>query len=163
MIQIRSMTDDDLDEVLRIYRQGIETGIASFHTECPTKEEWVRSRLLSCRLVAVDQEKIVGWAALMSYSAMYAYRGVAEVSVYVDLDHGGQGIGCALLDALSEASEQEGFWTLESKIIKENEASIRLHEKCGYRIVGRHERIAQDKAGVWRDIIIMERRSPVIR
>jgi phosphinothricin acetyltransferase len=147
--------------VRTIYQQGIATGNATFETETPTWEAWDAGHLPTCRLVAGKDGRIVGWAALSPVSGRCVYAGVAEVSVYVAADARGQGIGKALLSALVEASEQEGIWTLQAGIFPENEASIALHKRCGFRVLGRQERLGQ-MDGVWRDVLLMERRSNVV-
>ncbi len=149
----------DWPAVREIYAQGIATGMATFETDVPTWEKWNAGHLEGCRLVARDaQHQIVGWAALSRVSPRACYDGVAEVSVYVSQAARGCGVGRQLLAALIVESERAGLWTLQATIIAENEASIRLHKKCEFRVVGRRERIAQ-LHGQWRDTILMERRS----
>lgn len=162
-ITVRAMSAFDWDAVGRIYQEGMDTNLATFQTECPPYEEWDASHLQSCRLVVVDAaDTVLGWAALSPVSSRCVYAGVAEVSVYVAADQKGKGIGVLLLNTLAEASEKEGIWTLQSGIMSDNAASIRLHEKCGYRRVGYRERIGRDRNGVWRDTVLMERRSTKI-
>lgn len=143
-----------------IYRTGIDTGQATFETEPPDWAYWHKSHLPAPRLVAISQYLIVGWAALSPVSSRAVYAGVAEVSVYVDDQFRGQGIGRLLLDTLVKEAELNGIWTLQASIFPENTASISLHSSCGFRLVGRRERIAKMK-GVWRDTILLERRSKV--
>jgi phosphinothricin acetyltransferase len=157
-LQIRFFEKDDWGAVQDIYRQGIETKNVTFQSRVKTWDEWNSSVLPQCRLVAEDAGLILGWAALSSVSSREVYRGVAEVSVYVDVGRFGRGIGKKLLTSLVDESEREGFWTLQAVIFPENEASLTLHERCGFRVVGRRERIAK-MDGRWRDTILMERRS----
>ena len=157
-ISIETLTRSDWDVVRSIYLQGIATGEATFETDVPTFDEWDSSHLPGCRLVARQEEEIVGWAALSPVSSRCVYRGVAEVSIYIAAPHRGEGIGKALLDALIAHSEGEGIWTLESSMFPENEVSIRLHKACGFREVGIREKIAV-LDGKWRTTILMERRS----
>ncbi len=149
--------------VCAIYEQGLATGQATFTTTAPTWEEWDRSHLASCRLVAVagPAGPVLGWAALSPVSSRCVYGGVGEVSIYIAAAARGQGVGRQLLAALVAASEACGLWTLQASIFPENTASIRLHEALGFRQVGRRTRIAQ-LAGVWRDTLLLERRSAVV-
>jgi phosphinothricin acetyltransferase len=160
-VRVEPMTPADWPAVRAIYDAGIATGNATFQTEAPTWEAWDRAHLPSCRLVArSDDEVVLGWAALSPISARPVYAGVVEVSVYVAEGARGKGLGRVLLDELIRVSEQDGRWTLQAGIFPENEASIRLHRACGFRIVGRRERIGQHH-GVWRDVMLLERRSPI--
>ena len=159
-ISIRAMTPEDWPEVRRIYAEGLATGTASFETEVPEWPEWTAGHLADCRLIAERDGKVAGWAALMPVSARACFRGVAEVSVYVGAEARGTGAGRALLTALIPASEAAGIWTLWSSIHTDNAASIALHEQCGFRMIGRRERIAL-RGGVWTDTFNMERRSAV--
>jgi len=155
------MQERDWPEVVEIYRQGMLTGNATLETEVPSWEKWNAAHLSACRLVARQEGRILGWGALTPVSGRCVYAGVAEVSVYVATGAWHRGIGTALLQALIEASEQEGIWTLQSGILAENEASLALHEHCGFRVVGRRERLGQLN-GVWRDVVLLERRSQVV-
>lgn len=157
-MHIREMTPVDWAAVRDIYRQGIDTGDATFETEVPGWSHWNQDHLEECRLVAISDGQVVGWAALSPVSGRCVYGGVAEVSVYVAEESRGQGVGSALLQALVEASEKAGIWTLEAGIFPENVASIVLHEKCGFRRVGLRQRLGKLK-GVWRDVLLLERRS----
>jgi len=149
-------------QVRRIYEEGIATGAATFTVEAPPWETWDRAHLPDCRLVATDNgDAILGWAALIPVSARDCYRGVAEVSIYIAEAARGRGIGSQLLDALVTASETSQIWMLQAVIFPENVASLRIHEKHGFRFVGRRERIAQ-RDGVWRDTVLLERRSRAI-
>lgn len=160
-ITIRPMLAEDWPAVRRIYADGIATGNATFETQTPDWEIWDRNHHAECRLVARIADEIVGWAALSPVSARACYAGVAEHSIYVDASRRGQGIGKRLLEALVEASEVSGFWTLQSSIFPENQASIAIHLACGFRILGRRKRVAMLN-GVWRDTVIVERRSKVV-
>ncbi len=155
------MRGEDWDAVCAIYREGIATGNATFETDVPDWAAWDKSHLRACRLVAKADGRVVGWAALTPYSSRRAYAGVAGLSIYVSASARGQGIGRTLLGALIEASEQAGLWTLQAGIFPENAASLALHCACGFREVGRRERIGRLN-GVWRDVVLMERRSRVV-
>jgi len=154
------MLPEDWPEVLRIYESGMATGDATFEQEAPGWEQWNASHGEACRLIAVREGGIAGWAALSPVSKRKVYRGVAEVSIYLDQPFRGKGWACRLLSELVRLSEQEGFWTLQASIFPENGASIRVHERCGFRVVGRREKIGK-MDGCWRDTILMERRSPL--
>lgn len=156
---IREMRETDWDQVKEIYQQGMDTNLATFQTECPSYEEFDQSHLEECRFVAVDGDTIAGWTALTAVSNRCVYRGVAEISVYVRVSYKGKQIGTQLLNHLIAKSEERGIWTLQSGIMEDNPASIHLHEKCGFRMVGYRERIGKDRYGVWRNTVLMERRS----
>jgi L-amino acid N-acyltransferase YncA len=161
MIYIRNFTQSDFESVKEIYQQGIDTGDATFETQAKEWDEWNNSMLQVCRLVAVENERVVGWAALSPVSNRCVYAGVAEVSVYVASKARGKGVGQTLLAKLVEESEKEGFWTLQAGIFPENENSIALHQKNGFRILGLHEKLG--KMGErWRDVVLLERRSKVV-
>ncbi len=151
----------DWEAVRSIYEEGIATGNATFETEAPSWGKWDASHLAEGRFVARAGEAVLGWAALSPVSSRCVYAGVAEVSVYVGREYSGQGVGGALLGALVGWSEQNGIWTLQAGIFPENKASLALHKGCGFREVGRRERLGQIK-GVWRDVILLERRSKVV-
>ncbi len=157
-LTVEEMQGEDWPAVRAIYQEGIATGDASFETEAPDWEAWDRAHRRDCRLVARLGGQVLGWAALSPASARPVYAGVAEVSIYVAAAARGRGIGRALLRALVEESERRGIWTLQAGMLPENEASIALHRACGFRIVGRRERLGQLR-GTWRDVILMERRS----
>src|SRR5712691_8220429 len=144
------MRDVDWPAVRAIYVEGIAGGNATFETEAPPWEVWDAKHLPIARLVFLDEGRVAGWAALSRVSARACYEGVCEVSVYVEAARRGRGIGSKLLGALVEQSEASGIWTLQASIFPENEASVQLHLRYGFRIVGRRERIAQLN-GVWRD------------
>jgi len=159
--EIRRMRPEDWPQVVDIYASGIATSNATFETEPPTWPSWDRSHREDLRLVAVDAERVVGWAAAGGVSDRCCYAGVAEHSVYVHPRYQGRGIGRALLNALVHAATEAGVWTLQTGIFPENRASVALHKACGFRIVGRRERLGQIK-GVWRDVLLLERRSNLI-
>lgn len=152
------MRADDWPSVRAIYLEGIATGQATFETSAPPWEEWHAKHLARPRIVFRDGSRLAGWAALSRVSARACYAGVAEVSVYVGDAFRGRGIGSQLLASLVQQSAAQGIWTLQASIFPENEASVRVHQRHGFRIVGRRERIAQQN-GVWRDTLLMERRS----
>lgn len=159
--EISKLTERHWEQVRAIYLEGIATGLATFETDAPSWERWDAGHLACCRLLAHDVETVKGWAALSPVSARRVYEGVAEVSVYVGQRFRGEGVGRVLLEALIDASERNGVWMLQAGIFAENEASVALHGKCGFRTVGRRERIARLN-GRWRDTILMERRSTVV-
>lgn len=162
-VSIRAMTDADAGPVLSIYQAGIETGDATFETAAPDWPAFSRSRLAGHRLVAVDRAtgQVLGWATLSPVSDRCAYAGVAENAVYVHPDARGQGVGEALLRALVGSAERAGIWTVQTGLFPENAASLALHQKVGFRVVGRRERLGR-RDGTWRDVLFLERRSPVI-
>jgi phosphinothricin acetyltransferase len=155
---IRAIADTDWEAVLAIYAEGIRGGNATFETEVPDWETWKRGHLEVGRHIVVEDGKVVGWVALAPVSPRPCYRGVADVSVYVTDRAQGRGVGRALLDAAIESSEAHDIWTLTAGIFPENEASLSVHEKCGFRRVGVRERIGWG-LGRWRDVVLMERRS----
>lgn len=157
---IRAMTGQDWPQVSRIHQEGIDTGTATFQTEVPTQVQWEATHLPSCRLVSEDDAgNIIGWAALSPVSSRASYRGVAEVSIYVGSKHRGSKVGTRLLEALVRESERCGYWTLQAVVLVMNEASIALHQRCGFRIVGRRDRIGRLPDGTWCDTLLLERRS----
>jgi phosphinothricin acetyltransferase len=156
------MAPSDGMKVLAIFAEGIKSGDSTFETNVPTWREWDRAHLPMHRLVAVEGEnKVLGFAALSRVSERRAYSGVAESTVYVRADSHRRGVGTALLSELISVTETAGIWTLQAGIFPENTASIALHEKLGFRIVGRRERIGRHR-GKWRDVLLLERRSPAI-
>ena len=157
-VSLRPMLPADWPQVRAIYAEGIATGHATFETTVPDWEAWDAAHRPDCRLVAVLGGEVAGWAALSPVSRREVYAGVAEVSIYVAGRARGRGLGRALLAALIEESEAAGIWTLQAGIFPENEASLRLHYACGFRLVGRRERIGCLN-GVWRDTLLLERRS----
>ena len=158
--QIRRLVEADWPVVRAIYLEGIATGNATFETEAPGWAAWDAAHFPAPRLVAVSDETIVGWAALTRVSTRTVYVGVAEVSVYVANDARGSGVGRALLEKLVSESEAKDIWTLQASIFPENTASLRLHKSCGFREIGRRDRIGKMN-GVWRDTVLLERRSDV--
>jgi L-amino acid N-acyltransferase YncA len=156
---VRDLTPDDWAEVVAIYRDGIRGGMATFETEVPQWDAWHEAHPV--RVVAEEDERVIGWAALSPVSSRWAYRGVAESSVYVARDRHGKGIGRALMEALIDRSERGGIWTLQTSIFPENEASLKLHRAVGFRVVGVRKRIGK-RDGLWRDTVLMERRSEVL-
>jgi phosphinothricin acetyltransferase len=157
------MSAADWPAVARIYAAGIRTGEATFERDVPTWERWLASRGGFPSIVAKDSTKeVLGWAALTPVSQREVYRGVGAVSIYVDPDHTGEGVGRALLSALLQAAEQAGIWTVEAGIFPENRQSVRLHEALGFRLVGVRERLGQMPDGRWQDVLLYERRSETI-
>ena len=161
-ILVRKMLPNDWESVKRIYQQGVDSGNSTFRRSVPPYESWMKSNLPVGRLVAEIEGRIAGWVTISRKSERYAYRGVAEISIYVDQDYKGHGIGTALLNEEIRISEEAGFWTLQSSLMEGNDASLALHKKCGFRVLGVRERIAQDKYGIWRNGILMERRSKIV-
>ena len=156
---VDDMKAGDWEQVRSIYLEGIATGVATFETTAPAWEKWDAGHFKRMRLVARSEAgAVLGWAALSPVSDRCVYGGVAEVSVYVAEAGRGRGVGRALLDALVEASEQNGIWTLQAGVFPENAASIKLHLRCGFREVGRRERIGKLN-DAWRDTLLLERRS----
>ena len=160
-LRIDAMTSADWNQVRAIYRDGIATGNATFETGAPAWEQWDAAHFPFARLVARRGDEVVGWAALAPVSQRSVYGGVADVSIYVSRANRGSGIGSKLLEALIEESERHGIWTLQAGIFPENAASLSLHRSCGFREVGRRERIGKMN-GNWRDTILLERRSSVV-
>ena len=160
-VVIESMTAGDWLAVRAVYLEGIATGEATFETEAPSGETWDSGHLSFARLVARDGEDVIGWAALSPVSQRKAYLGVAEVSVYVGARSRGKGVGKALLERLIQESEQNGIWTLQAAVFPENAATLAVHKRCGFREVGRRERISKLN-GSWRDTILLERRSEIV-
>jgi phosphinothricin acetyltransferase len=158
-VTLRDLRRDDWPEVLRIYEAGIATGNATFETAAPGWPQWDATHLPEHRLVAVADERVLGWIALSAYSDRCCYGGVGEVSVYVDPCAQGRGLGRALLERAIVSSEAAGIWTLQAGIFPENEASLALHKRCGFREVGTRERLGK-LGGRWRDVVLLERRSP---
>ena len=160
-MKIDYMKKEDWEAVRAIYEEGIATGDATFEIAVPDWDTWDHLHLAECRLVARDDERIFGWAALSPVSQREVYGGVAEVSVYVASAERGRGIGNFILEALVKDSEEKGIWTLQAGIFPENAASIDLHKKFGFREVGKRQKIGRLR-GVWRDVILMERRSEFV-
>lgn len=160
-IEIKAMSSNNWDEVAKIYQEGIQTGLATFETDIPSLKKWNKSHVKLCRLVAVADNEIVGWAALSPVSSRCVYGGIAEVSVYVSAQHRRKNIGKMLLKKLIIESEKYNFWTLQSGVFPENIGSIKLHENLGFRQIGFREKIGKLN-GVWKDTILFERRSKFI-
>ena len=161
MSQVRNFRPDDWPAVQAIYQEGIDTKIATFQERAKEWDEWDTSILKVCRLVATVQGRVAGWAGLSAVSSRAVYRGVAEVSIYISQPYWDKGVGSKLLEALIVESEKAGFWTLQAGIFPENTASLALHQKCGFRIVGSRERLGK-MDDVWRDVLLLERRSQVV-
>src|SRR5215207_8646569 len=160
-LSVEKMLPGHWPEVRAVYEEGLATGDATFETEAPDWGRWDASHLRACRLVALEGGRVAGWAALSPVSAREVYAGVAEVSAYVGAEFRGRGIGRALLSALVQASESEGIWKLNAGISPENVASVELHKSCGFREVGRRERVGRLR-GRWRDTVLLERRSRTV-
>ena len=160
-MEIFALTMEHWPDVKRIYEEGIATGNATFQTSAPEWEEWNNAHLITCRWVATENNEVLGWAALTPVSGRCVYAGVAEVSVYVAAAARGKGVGKQLLQALINESEQHNLWTLQAGIFPENAASIKIHEACGFRIIGTREKIGKMNGG-WRDTVLLERRSHII-
>jgi L-amino acid N-acyltransferase YncA len=159
--ELRPLQPEDWPAVAEIYWDGMRGGLATFEAEVPTWEVWDAGHLRGHRLVAEILGEVVGWAALASVSKRRCYLGVVENSVYVARQAQGLGIGRALLLALIEGAEAAGIWTIQTSVFPENLASVALHQACGFRVVGRRERIAK-RDGSWRDTLFLERRSSVV-
>ena len=156
---LREMVPADEDRVLEIYKQGIDAGISTFETEVPNKEVWNNTYYQECRWIIENEANyIIGWAALKPVGQLDWTRGVAEVSVYIDSEFLSKGFGTILLERMIIDSEKKGFWMLQSAVFPENIASLKVHQKLGFRVVGTRERIGQLN-GVWKDIVLLERRS----
>ena len=160
-VAIRRLGPGDWPHVASIYAAGIATRNATFETEVPSFEEWDAAHLPEHRFVATDGDRVVGWVALSGYSDRCCYSGVADLSVYVDPSTQGRGVGRALLEHLVDDTEGSGIWTLQAGVFPENAASLALHRRCGFRVVGTRERIGR-LDGVWRDVVLLERRSPAL-
>lgn len=158
-VSIRPLLERDWPAVCAIYAEGIATGNATFETAPPAWGEWDATHLPEHRLVALMDATLCGWAALSRVSDRCAYAGVAEDSVYVAASARGHGVGTALLEALLVSAGNGGVWTVQAGIFPENEASIRLHRRCGFRVVGTRERLGR-LHGAWRDVVLLERRAP---
>jgi L-amino acid N-acyltransferase YncA len=158
---LRDLRPDDWPEVARIFEEGIRTGNATFETEVPSWETWDAAHVPEHRFVAERDGRLVGWSALVPVSSRVCYAGVSEVSAYVGEEARGEGVGTALLAAVIESSERAGIWTLETGVFPENEPSLRLLQRFGFRIVGTRERIGR-LHGIWRDVVFLERRSEVV-
>ncbi|SKB94457.1 phosphinothricin acetyltransferase [Soonwooa buanensis] len=160
-METKTITKDNFPELVEIYRQGLATNIATFQNDLPVWQDWDKGHLDFCRISIYENNEMLGWTALSPVSSRCVYSGVAEVSVYVATIARGKGIGEMLLNELIKESELNEIWTLQSGIFAENIDSLKLHEKCGFRIVGYREKIGK-KNGVWKDNILMEYRSKIV-
>jgi L-amino acid N-acyltransferase YncA len=161
-VELRDLRPDDWPEVARIFAEGIATRNATFENEVPSWKAWDEAHLAEHRFVAEAGGEIVGWIAAVPVSSRCCYAGVAEISAYVAETARGQGVGASLLERLIASTEAGGFWTLETGVFPENEPSLALLKRFGFREVGIRERIGQME-GVWRDVVLLERRSEVIQ
>jgi phosphinothricin acetyltransferase len=160
-VVIEELRPEHWDDVARVYAEGIATGEATFETEVPSWERWDAAHLPAHRFVAVLDGRVVGWVAVVPVSDRCVYGGVVENSVYVGAEARGRGVGRALLEALVASTEAAGVWTIQTGIFPENAASLRVHERAGFRVVGRRERLGKLN-GAWRDVLLLERRSTVV-
>jgi len=160
-MQIRALLAVDYAAVQVIYQQGIESGDATFETQVKSWLAWDESSARAGRLVAVEGNEVLGWACLSDVTSRCVDRGVAETSVYVAEAARGRGVGLSLLEALVEASEDAGYWTLQARIFSENQASIAIHIRAGFASLGMHQKLGKLN-GVWRDVLLLERRSTVV-
>ncbi|MEU5727069.1 N-acetyltransferase family protein [Micromonospora sp. NPDC047738] len=161
-VTVRPMTADDADRVLAIYQAGLDSGNASFETTAPTWAAFDAGRLAEHRFVAIDaDDAVVGWVAVSPTSTRAVYAGVVEHSVYIDPAAQGRGAGRLLLGTLITSTEAAGIWTIQSGVFPENAASLALHQRAGFRVIGTRERVGRHH-GHWRDVILLERRSPTI-
>jgi L-amino acid N-acyltransferase YncA len=160
-VELRPLEPNDWPAVAEIYWDGMRGGLATFETEVPSWETWDARHLRGHRLVADLMGEVVGWAALSPASTRRCYLGVVENSVYVARQAQGLGLGRALLEGLIAGAEAAGIWTIQTSIFPENRVSLALHERCGFRVVGRRERVAK-RDGIWRDTVFLERRSETI-
>ena len=159
---IRKMSEKDWDSMVRIYNQSLQKGDVTFTTECPTYEEWDAGHIQECRFIYELDGQVVGYTMIAPTSKREPYRGVVELSIFVDENYQRKGIGTELLKRLCEETEKYGYWTLYSAIFSVNIASIELHKKCGFRIIGYRENIAKDRFGNWQSTTIMERRNRIM-
>ncbi|MFC6860995.1 GNAT family N-acetyltransferase [Zunongwangia atlantica] len=160
-MRFSGITRQNYDRVAAIYQKGIDTGMATFEISAPSFENWQKKYFEMPNFILQDNEEVIGWAGLTKVSDRCVYNGVAEVSIYIDPVFKGKGFGYILLNELIRQSEALGFWTLQCGIMEENTASINLHKKCGFRLIGFRERIGK-LHGVWKNNVIMERRSKVV-
>lgn len=157
------MKEEDWNSVADIYMEGIKTKMATFQAEIPRYEDWDKGHLNIGRFVATNSNnRIIGWIALSPTSSRCVYKGVAEVSIYISESCRRNNAGYELMNRVIEETEKENIWTLQSGIFSINEPSIKLHEKCGFRVVGIREKIGCDVDGIWHDTILMERRSKIV-
>ena len=161
-MKLREFQAGDWAEVSRIYRQGMDSNLATFEAEVPSYEKWDAGHLSFGRLVFERCNGLAGWVALSPVSARSCFHGIAEVSIYVSAEAKHCGVGTMLLNGVIDASEQNGLWTLQSVVMRNNEPSLALHRKCGFRVVGIREKMARDPRGEWRDTVLLERRSSCV-
>jgi L-amino acid N-acyltransferase YncA len=166
-MKITAMNASRWEDVKRIYQQGIDTGHATFEEYPPkTWEVWSAKFLSNLQLICLDEDTLLGWAAISRVSSRQVYKGVGEVSLYIDPDHQGRGIGKDLLYEIVSLSENNGFWTLQAGIFPENIISLELHQCFGFRVVGTRKKVGKmtygPMAGEWRDVLFLERRSEII-
>ena len=159
---IRAMCEKDWDSMKNIYKQSLQKGNVTFTTDCPTYEEWDAEHIKECRFVYEIDGKVVGYTMIAPTSKRVPYKGVVELSIFVDENYQRKGIGTELLTKLCEETEKYGYWTLYSAVFSINIASIELHKKCGFRIIGYRENIAKDRFGNWQSTTIMERRNGIM-
>jgi len=157
-MEIRNFFEKDWEEIKYIYKSGMKTGIATFENELPDWKKFNSEHLEYCRFVAVESGKIIGWIALSLMNNKKYYSGVAEVSVYIHEGFRGRGVGRYLLKNVIVESGKFGLWTLQAKIIEDNISSIKLHKKCGFRLVGIRENLGRDKNGIFKNVWLMERK-----
>lgn len=162
MGKLRDMRREDFDEMMQIYRQSLEKGNVTFTTDVPSYEAWDAAHIAECRYVYEIDGKVAGYTMIAPTSKREPYRGVVELSIFVDNKYLGMGIGTKMLTHLCEETEKRGYWTLYSAIFSVNEASIALHKKCGFRVIGIRENIAKDRFGEWQSTTIMERRNGIM-
>ncbi|CAM3456728.1 GNAT family N-acetyltransferase [Zobellia roscoffensis] len=160
-IELRPMLPEDWPFVSKIYAEGMATGYATFENKTPSYDAWNNSHIANCRIMAFEEDQCLGWAALSPVSSRCVYGGVGEVSIYISTEARGKGVGSKLMQALITQSEENGLWTLQSGVFPENTGSIKLHEKMGFRRIGKRERIGK-RDGVWKDNVLFERRSKVV-
>jgi L-amino acid N-acyltransferase YncA len=160
-VRFRSLRKKDWDSVAEIYKQGIESGNATFETEIPSWDKWDSKHLKTCRIATEYEKKVIAWAALVPVSDRKVYSGVAEITIYVSNKYQGLKIGTKLLEKMILESEKAGIWTLQAVIFPGNTASLKIHQKHGFREVGYREKIGKMN-GNWRDTILLERRSKVV-
>jgi len=159
---IRVMTREDWPAVQAIYKAAVDNGRITFLAQCPDYEQFDRNHVADCRFVMEQDGKVVGWCALSPYCSKPAYYGVVEVSIYFDEAYRGKGLGTELMNHLITESEKAGYWSLYAVVITHNEASYRLHKKCGFRQIGYREKIARDPFGQWQDTYVFEKRSQTL-
>lgn len=160
-MEIVSINKDHYPDIAAIYKQGIDTGMATFETSVPSWESWSENKLQHSRFIALENNQALGWAALSKVSSRCVYEGVAEVSIYISENHRGKGVGKILMEHLIKDSETHGIWTLQSGMFPENEATVALHKVFGFRLIGYREKIGK-LGDVWKDSLIMERRSKIV-